>query len=146
MRSDSFNSGIGFSGTNTDFLRRYARRLLREVHAPQASRALPVLRRLLGQRVLPWQSLSDCYRNRETVQLKHVLRTVAAELGYADWAACKQDVDRHPAELLDRFRVDLGAFGDYHRLWFSTPEEAQRWQAEHGGRVIAYGKQAMVIS
>jgi len=31
-------------------------------------------------------------------------------------------------------------------LSFATQEEAQHWQTEHGGRVIAYGTQAMVIS
>lgn len=143
MRSDSFLSP---TGSNTDFLRRYARRLLREAHAPQASRALPILRRLLAQRVMAQQRLSDCFREREAVQLKHLLRMIAGELGYGDWAACKQDIDRQPVERLDRFRVDLGAFGDYHRVWFSTPEEARRWQTEHGGRVIGYGSQAVVIS
>lgn len=133
-------------GSNTDFLRRYARRLLREIRSDQASRAMPVLRRVHAARVVPVERLTDLYRSRNTMQLKHMLHTLAAELGYANWDACKHDVDLRPPEALDRFRFDLGAFGDYEHIWFSDAPAARQWQQEHGGHVVVYGNQAVVMT
>jgi len=41
-----------------------------------------------------------------------MFRTLSAELGYASWDACKRDIDRRPSQILDRFRLDLSAFGN----------------------------------
>jgi hypothetical protein len=132
--------------TNIDFLRRYARRMLREARSPQPSKALPIVRRVHAARAAPAGRVTDLYHARETLQLKHMFRTIAVELGYADWDACKRDVDRHPPEMLDRFRLDLGAFGDYEHVWFSDAPSAQAWQREHGGKLVVYGKQAVVMA
>ncbi|OON59153.1 hypothetical protein B0920_24865 [Massilia sp. KIM] len=132
--------------TNTDFLRRYARRMLRDAHSPHPSKALPVVRRVHAARATAAGRVTDLYHARATLQLKHMYRTIAVELGYADWDACKRDVDRHAPEMLDRFRLDLGAFGDYEQVWFPDAPSAQAWQREHGGRVVVYGRQAVVMS
>jgi hypothetical protein len=132
--------------SNADFLRRVARRLLRDARSDRPSSALPVLRRLLHAGILPAARLTDLYHARDTVQLKHMLRTIAVELGYAGWEACKRDIEGKPASVLDRFRLDLGAFGDYHQVWFATETEAQAWQSENGGHVVVYGSQAVVMT
>ncbi len=134
------------AASNADFLRRVARRLLREAQSEKPSSALPVLRRLLQAGVVPAARLTDLYQARASVQLKHMLRTIAVELGYPSWEACKHDIDRKPASVLDRFRLDLGAFGDYNQVWFSNEKEAQQWQAENGGHVVVYGSQAVVMT
>lgn len=131
--------------TNTDFLRRHARGMLRSAHSEQPSRALPVVRRVHAARALTNERLSELYRQRETLQLKHMFRTLAAELGYASWDACKRDIDRRPPEVLDRFRLDLGAFGDHQHIWFADKDGAAAWQRQHGGRMIEYGAQAVVM-
>ncbi len=132
--------------SNTDFLRRHARRMLRDAHSDHPSKALPVLRRMQAVGVASTERLSESYQSRASLQLKHMLRTLAAELGYASWADCKQEIDRLPSTLLDRFRVDLGAFGDYNQLWFADAAVAQQWQRENGGHVVAYGTQAVVMT
>jgi hypothetical protein len=131
---------------NAEFLRRVARRLQREAHSEKPSSSLPVLRRLLQAGVVPAARLTDLYHAREFVQLKHMLRMIAAELGYPSWEACKHEIDRKPASMLDRFRLDLGAFGDYNQVWFSNEKEAQQWQAENGGHMVVYGSQAVVMT
>jgi hypothetical protein len=131
---------------NTDFLRRYARNLLRNAHANHPSKSLPVLRRVHAAESYPIPRLTDLYHARLSLRLKHVLHTIAVELGYATWAECKRDVDHQPSALLDRFRVDVGTFGDFNKLWFRDIPSAQAWQAQHGGHVVVYGTQAVVMT
>ncbi|HYD94988.1 MAG TPA: hypothetical protein VEC01_06655 [Noviherbaspirillum sp.] len=132
--------------SNAEFLRKVARRLLREAHSARPSAAMPVIRRVHRAGVLPVQRVADLYHARAALQLKHMLRMVAIELGYPGWDACKHDIDRRPASALDRFRLDLGAFGDYNQVWFATEAEAQQWQQENGGRIVVYGAQAVVMT
>jgi len=131
---------------NTDFLRRHARKMLRSAHADQPSTALPIIRRVHAARAAPAGRLTELYHARSALQLKHMFRTLAAELGYADWNACKRDIDRRPATLLDRFRLDLGAFGEHEKIWFADRPTALDWQREHGGKMVEYGNQAVVMS
>lgn len=132
--------------TNEGFLRRYARRMLRDVHSARSSQALPVVRRVHAAGVVDSKRLADLYHVRASLQLKHMFRTLAKELGYATWEACKRDVDRLPPGVLDRFRMDLGLFGDYNKIWFSDEDSARQWQAKHGGHVVVYGSQAAVVT
>lgn len=132
--------------TNTDFLRRYARGMLRSAHSNQPSKALPIVRRVHATGAVTGARVTELYHARATLQLKHMFRTVAAELDYATWDACKRDIDRHPPEILDRFRLDLGAFNDHEHIWFADKPSAVAWQREHGGRMVDYGKQAVVMS
>jgi len=71
--------------TNTDFLRRYARRLLHGAHSAQPSTALPIVRRVHGAQAIAATRLTELYHARETLQLKHMFCTLAYELGYASW-------------------------------------------------------------
>jgi len=132
--------------TNTDFLRRYARRLLHGVHSAQPSTALPIVRRVHGAQAIAATRLTALYHARETLQLKHMFRTLAFELGYASWDACKRDIDRRPADVLDRFRLESGAFGEYQQIWFADESTAAEWRQQHGGRMVVYGKQAVVMT
>jgi hypothetical protein len=134
------------STSNADFLRRHARNLLRDVRSDHPSKSLPIIRRVHSAGIAPTRRLPDLYHTRESLQLKHMLRTVAVELGYATWDACKRNVDRQPPSVLDRFRLDLGGFGDYNQIWFSNESAAQEWQREHGGHVVIYGSQAVVMT
>jgi len=131
--------------TNTDFLRRYARGMLRSAHSEQPSRALPIVRRVHAAEAVAGSRITQLYHARTALQLKHMFRTLAAELGYATWDVCKRDIDRHPPEILDRFRLDLGAFNDHEHIWFADKPTAAAWQREHGGRMVEYGKQAVVM-
>ena len=132
--------------TNTDFLRRHARGMLRSVQSDQPSKALPIVRRVHAAGTVTGSRVTELYHARATLQLKHMFRTLAAELGYATWDACKRDIDRRPPEVLDRFRLDLGAFGDHAHIWFADQPTAAAWQREHGGRMVEYGKQAVVMA
>ncbi|MEH6436832.1 hypothetical protein [Massilia sp. DD77] len=134
------------SETNTDFLRRVARLMLRAARSDHPSKALPVIRRVHAARAVSAGKVTELYHARQALQLKHMFRTVAAELGYDSWDACKRDIESRPSTLLDRFRLDLGAFGDYEHVWFSDAPAAQAWQRAHGGRVVVYGSQAVVMS
>ena len=131
---------------NAEFLRRYARRLLRDARSAQPSKILPVMRRIYAAGVFPQRRLSELYHARASLLLKHILRTLAVELGYANWADCKRNVNGQPASVLDRFQLDLGAFGDFHQIWFRNETSARQWRQQHGGHIVVYGEQAVVMA
>ncbi|KAF1040231.1 MAG: hypothetical protein GAK35_03595 [Herbaspirillum frisingense] len=137
----------GFGGTlpNSDFLRRYAKRLLRAARSERSSEALPILRRIVAMQVTPEISVAELYPLRASLQLKHVLHMLARELGYPSWEICSHKVDPQPSALLDRYRFELGMFRDFQTNWFPDMEIARDWQREHGGYLIAYGRQAVAI-
>jgi len=130
---------------NSEFLRRHARRLVRSGRDAQPSKALPVLRRVIAAGVMPELSVTDLYAVRASLQLKHVLHMLGRELGYANWDGCKQEIDACGAEVLDRYRLEQGQFGDFRQNWFSDAATAHAWQQHNGGYLIAYGKQAVAI-
>jgi hypothetical protein len=135
------NSGL----TNIEFLRRHARRLLRLAHADNTSTAMPVVRRLLAAGVTRAETLAELHTTRANVQLKHVLNMLAVELGHFGWDACKLVLDTRESAVIDRYRFDAGAFGDYEKVWFAGAGAAREWQREHGGYVVEYGDQAVAI-
>ncbi|CAN0619911.1 conserved protein of unknown function [Burkholderia multivorans] len=130
---------------NSAFLRHHARHLLRHATSPDASRAMPVLRRLHAARAIPEHRLADLHAQRGRLQLKHMLALLAHELGYAGWAACNADIDARDPARLDAYRLDAGHFGDHVHQWFSSEAAARAWQREHGGYVMRYGAQAVAI-
>lgn len=130
---------------HSEFLRRHARRLLRDARALPPSQSLPVLRRVLDVGLMPELKLMDLYAVRASLQLKHVLQVLARELGFADWALCKREIDASDPALLDRYRFEQGQFGDYRQNWFADAATARQWQQQHGGYIVTYGKQAVAI-
>lgn len=143
--SNNARNDLGSNLSNSDFLRRYARRLLRAARSSEPSRALPFLRRIIAMRIMPELRVTDLYAVRETLQLKHVLHTLAKELGFPAWEVCARQIDACSPQMLDRYRLELGMFGDYQQNWFADEATARDWQELHGGYVIAYGKQAVAI-
>ncbi|WP_079218273.1 hypothetical protein [Herbaspirillum robiniae] len=137
--------GFGGALSNSDFLRRYAKRLLRAARSERSSEALPVLRRIVAMQVTPEISVAELFPLRASLQLKHVLHTLARELAFPSWETCSRQVDARPSSLLDRYRFELGMFRDFQTNWFPDMGAAQGWQREHGGYLIAYGGQAVAI-
>ena len=118
---------LGSNLLNSEFLRRYARRLLRAARSPAPSTALPVLRRIIAMKVMPELRVTDLYAVRETVQLKHVLHMLSRELGYTAWEICKDRIDGCGTDMLDRYRLELGMFADYQQNWFADAATARDW-------------------
>ncbi|WP_061136205.1 hypothetical protein [Caballeronia fortuita] len=136
---------ISSSVSNSDYLREHARRLLRHARDGDASASMPVLRRALAAKVTRAERLADLHAIRDDLQLKHLLAMLAAELGYADWDACKADIDTQPGAAIDRYRLDAGAFNDFEKNWFANESDAREWQRAHGGYIVRYGEQAVAI-
>jgi hypothetical protein len=136
---------ISSSVSNSDYLREHARRLLRHVRDGDTSAAMPVLRRLLATKATRAERVADLHEIRAELQLKHVLTMLAAELGYASWDACKLDIDGQAGAIIDRYRLDAGAFSDFEMNWFANLPEALDWQRAHGGYIVRYGEQAVAI-
>ena len=55
--TDGYNNNL----SNSDFLRRYARRLLRQARADEPLKTLPVLRRIIATQVMPELRVTDLY-------------------------------------------------------------------------------------
>lgn len=136
---------LGSQLSHSEFLRRYARRLLRDARSPEPSKALPVLRRIIAMKLMPEINVTELYAVRETVQLKHVLHMLAKELDFPVWELCKNRIDTCDAALLDRYRFELGMFGDYEKNWFADAATAIDWQSRYGGYLICYGDQVVAI-
>jgi len=136
---------ISSSVSNSDFLREHARRLLRHARDGDTSASMPVLRRLLAAKVTRAERLADLHAMSGDLQLKHLLAMLAAELGYASWAVCKPDIAERAGAIIDRYRLDAGAFNDYEKNWFANEADAREWQRAHGGYIVRYGEQAVAI-
>jgi hypothetical protein len=139
--TDGYNNNL----SNSDFLRRYARRLLRQARADEPLKTLPVLRRIIATQVMPELRVTDLYAVRASIQLKHVLHMLARELEFSAWEVCKHSIDSMPAAVLDRYRLELGMFGDYEKNWFPDMETARAWQQQNGGYLVSYGRQVVAL-
>lgn len=139
--TDGYNNNL----SNSDFLRRYARRLLRQARADEPLKTLPVLRRIIATQVMPELRVTDLYPVRASIQLKHVLHMLARELEFSAWEVCKHSIDSMPAAVLDRYRLELGMFGDYEKNWFPDMETARAWQQQNGGYLVRYGRQVVAL-
>ena len=141
----SIRHPLGAQLVNSEFLRRHARRLLRDARSDEPSRTLPVLRRIVAARVTPEIRLTELHAVRATLQLKHVLHALARELGFASWESCKHEIDDRPPAMLDRYRLELGMFGDYEQNWFADEQTAIDWQRQNGGYLVRVGRQVVAI-
>ena len=127
-------------------LLRAAKLLHRHAVAPSRAQSLPVLRRLISTQVLQSLSLPQLYEQQAMVQRKHVLQMLAREAGFADWAAYREALSGHAADIhmpLEAVAVALHA--GYPNHWFSTLEQARTHAAQRGGQVVQVGSQAVVL-
>ena len=136
---------LGNNLSHSEFLRRYARRLLRNARADEPSKALPVLRRIIAMQIMPELRVTELYEVRASIQLKHVLHMLARELDFSAWEICKHSIDQMSPAVLDRYRLELGMFGDYQQNWFADAGTARDWQQQNGGYLINYGQQVVAI-
>lgn len=80
----------------------------------------------------------------EDIQRKHCLATVAREIGFSNWKA-----------VADCFEADAG--GDFAKflhpkrchifwnIWLASYDEAKKVRAEHGGFLLTYSNQFIVV-
>ena len=123
---------------------RQARQLHRAVTSDSTASSLPVLRRLLASKAMAEQPLPALHRSRRCIQRKHILRMLALEAGFSSWALYGRALKAMPVEALAQFDVIRSGIG-YPNLWFATVSEAEVYAAEHGGKVVAVGGQAVVV-
>ncbi len=105
--------------------------------------AMPAVRRAHGAGVFAELTLSALYRQRHLLQRKHFLRTLAVEAGFANWESYLPTLRAQPPQALEHYRTGL-EYG-YPNAWFSTHAQAVAFAEEHGGKVVRYGQQAMVV-
>ena len=125
-------------------LLRVAKLLHRNAVASSRAQSLPVLRRLISTQVLEGLSLPQLYEQQAMVQRKHVLQMLAREAGFADWAAYREALSGHAADIhmpLEAVALHAG----YPNHWFSTLEQARTHAAQRGGQVVQVGSQAVVL-
>jgi hypothetical protein len=123
---------------------RIAKRLHKAALEGAPNQALPVLRRVLASGSLRDLSLPQLHKNRALVRRKHILRTLAVEAGYASWEHYRAALATLPVEELPHFDLVRSQAG-YPNLWFASVAEAQAYTAQHGGRMMAVGEQAVVL-
>ncbi|WP_341676049.1 hypothetical protein [Niveibacterium sp. SC-1] len=131
--------------SHSAFLRRLAQRQLKALKSGSPAQALPVLRRLQQVGLFAQTPLSKLFHERSEVQLKHLLRMLALELGYPDWESLAPVVESLPAERFDGPLYRDGGL-PYPSPWFRDEAEALAWQAEHGGTLHRYGDTVVVVA
>lgn len=123
---------------------RQAKQLHRAASSESTASSLPVLRRLLASKAIAERPLPELHRRRDSIQRKHILRMLALEAGFSSWERYRDSLKDLPAEALAQFDVMRNEIG-YPNLWFSTLVEAEVYVAEHGGKAVAVGGQALVV-
>jgi len=131
--------------TAIDLVLHQARRLHRAAQNGPLLQALPALRRARAAGVLPGRLLGTLFRERQQLQRKHFLRTLAVEAGHADWEHYRAALDSLPPQAVDHLRAPDGWHG-FLNHWFSTEAEAHDHARRHGGTVHRIGTQAVVIA
>lgn len=123
---------------------REAKRLHRAATSDALSEALPVLRRLLAARAVPACPLQVLFRDRASLQRKHVLRMLACEAGHASWEAYSQALSS-----LDSQAVVLSVAAQRStamlKHWFVGEQQAAQFASVHGGLVAPVGQQGAVV-
>ncbi len=123
---------------------REARRLHRAAVSGPLVCALPVLRRLLASGAMTPATLPVAYRQRATLQRKHVLRALAVEAGFDSWQAYRPALERMTAADLQHLAVWQRGPGCLN-LWFRSAAEAEAFASTRGGSVVRMGRQAVVL-
>lgn len=131
-------------GSALVFVRRQARDLLRAARDERLMVAMPAVRRVHAAGLFGAQPLSGLYRERQRLQLKHFLRALAIEAGHPSWERYKPVLETLPAQALGDYQVEALSIASLHP-WFSNAEQAQAYADVHGGRVVRYRGQAVVI-
>jgi hypothetical protein len=134
----------GDATTSTQVVLREAKRLHRAATSGSLSAALPVLRRILAAGAVPTTTLPNLFGRRDTVQRKHVLRTLAYEAGHMNWEEYRPTLAHADGRQLEQFSVLEKGYANLN-LWFSSESEAQRFATQHGGRAVRVGMQAVVL-
>ncbi len=122
-----------------------AKLLHKHVKSERKSYSLPVLRRLLNQKVLVGLSLPELQKDVSIIQRKHLLQLVSIENGFVSWVEFKQTLESasDSSEQYLPERIKLKNIG-YPALWFSTLNEAVSYANIHGGEAIPVGSQAVI--
>lgn len=107
--------------------------------------AMPVLRRLYQSGVCSNQSLVELFKARQSIQRKHVLRMLAIEAGYVSWERYRPALASMTTPLASGL-YEQGYSVTKLSHWFSSFEQAQGYAKAHGGKVVKYGQQAVVIA
>jgi hypothetical protein len=139
----SLSSNLSPSPAQAAMLRE-AKRLHRAATSDALSEALPVLRRLLAARAVPACPLQALFRDRASLQRKHVLRMLTFEAGHASWEAYSQALSG-----LDSQSVVLSVAAQRStailKHWFMGEQQAAQFASAHGGLVTRVGHQGAVV-
>lgn len=130
--------------TAAEAVRSLARRLHRAATSDSLSNALPVLRRMVGTRVLRGVSLPQLWQRRGMVQRKHVLSMLAIEAGFPDWETYSHALKTMTEEQVAHFDAHRDQAGHLN-LWFSSRRQAEGYASAMGGRVLGWNEQAVVL-
>ncbi|MGE0792095.1 MAG: hypothetical protein AB7S26_40860 [Sandaracinaceae bacterium] len=95
-------------------------------------------------RVLPELAALDDSTLAASAKRRHALAAVARQLGFAGWPALKACLRGEPV-------ADRGTFmhresgGAYWNIWSAHYDEAARIRADHGGWLLGYRHQFLVV-
>lgn len=99
------------------------------------------LRRL---RALPELAALDDASLTSGVKRRHCLAVIASDLGFSGWPHAKAVLEG--AETEDRGELMHRASGGaYWNIWSATYDEAESIRREHGGWLLAYRRQFLIV-
>lgn len=80
----------------------------------------------------------------EEVQRKHCLATVARECGFRSWKAAAECFGGATGNSFEQFLYPKSCHV-YWNIWFASHDEAARVREEHGGWLLSFDNQFMVV-
>lgn len=112
------------------------------VHAREP-KALSRLRRLPELRARAHEQLTAVL---PTIRRKHCLAIVAGELGFGSWEQARLVLSGVPREQDDfgKLLYDKDC-SHYLNQWFASYREAAAYRTQHGGTLLAYARQFVVV-
>ncbi len=143
--SSQVTKAVKPSLTAANVVLRQAHKLHHAAQSQSISSALPALRRVHGARVFAGRALSTLYHERQNLRRKHFLRVLAVEAGFPTWEAFRPRLDQMSLHEVEHFKQFDECFA-FLNCWFSNEDLAGAFARVHGGRVLRFGAQALVVA
>jgi hypothetical protein len=128
----------------TDECRIRASLLLKDLRCDDARRAERAAERFRALAYFSSHEPDVIVARRDSIQLKHALAVIAAELGYATWNDCKRRLDTPSHRRIDTERFFAAHGCGFLNRWFARYDEACASLEAHGGYLFPYRHQFFI--
>ena len=118
--------------------------LLKELRGEDRARAERAAERFRILPCLAADAAAAILARRDSIQLKHALAAIAAEMGYATWTDCKLRLEVPANRRVDTERFFGAVSCGFLNRWFARYDEARASLEARGGYLFPYRHQFFI--